>query len=240
MKNKYPALSILALMITSFSFYGCNNNCKEPSGTVKSEQRPIGDFSKIELSGNVKLNLKQGSSQSLSIQADENVLADFLTEVSGSTLTLKTKENYCDANDILVNLTLKNLDELTASGATEITSDGRIKTGDFAIILSGSSNLKLNLEAQRVSTTANGSSDITLTGQAGEHEVDMSGSGSLQAFDFVVGDYKIQSSGSNKCEINVLNQLDVSSSGSSEVFYKGNPKKVSNDNSGSAKVEKVN
>ncbi len=238
MKNFILSTAIIAGSLISLS--GCNSNCKEPAGTIKTENRSIGDFSKIELSGNVTLMLTQGTTPAINIQADEKVLGDFVSEVDGKTLTLRTKENYCDAGDIIVKLTVMNIDEITASGATKISSTGRIKTADLNIVLSGSSEMMLDLESQTVNTTANGSSDITLKGQAGTHEVDMSGSGTLRAFEFVAGDYKIQSSGSNKCEINVLNKLDVSSSGSSEVLYKGNPKSVSSDKSGSATLEKVN
>jgi len=55
----------------------------------------------------------------------------------------------------------------------------------------------------------------------------------------VVGDYDISTSGAGNCEINVLHSLNVSSSGASEVKYKGNPSSVNNDKSGASTLQKV-
>lgn len=63
--------------------------------------------------------------------------------------------------------------------------------------------------------------------------------GKINAFDFVVGEYTIRSSGASHCKINVLKTLNVHSSGASEIKYKGSPSTVNNDKSGASSIEKV-
>jgi hypothetical protein len=95
------------------------------------------------------------------------------------------------------------------------------------------------MNAANVRTTSSGASEIFLKGQASSHEVDLSGSSEINALDFVVGKYRIESSGSANSKINVLNELEVKSSGSSDVEYRGNPSKLSNDDSGASSIRKI-
>ncbi|MEO6980362.1 MAG: DUF2807 domain-containing protein, partial [Mucilaginibacter sp.] len=128
--------------------------------------------------------------------------------------------------------------ELKASGAVEVESDGKIITQDIEFTLSGATKLSMDLNAANVRTKGSGVTTINLKGQASSHDVEIRGSGELHAFDFVVGTCSINSSGIGHSEVNVLNKLNVHSSGASDVKYKGNPS-VNNDKSGASSVEKA-
>jgi hypothetical protein len=174
------------------------------------------------------------------IVADDNIQRLIETDVNGNTLNIGMEGNFCNTGQITVYLSSKNLEGIDASGAVEIESANTIKTKDFLLGLSGSTKVTLDLNASLMQTRSSGSSEIYLKGQAGTHEINISGSGEVEALDFVVGKYNIESSGASECNINVLNELHVSSSGSSDVKYKGSPQKVTNDNSGSSSVKKIN
>jgi hypothetical protein len=133
---------------------------------------------------------------------------------------------------------IKRLNELKASGAVEVESDGKITTQDIEFTLSGATKLTMDLNAANVRTTGSGVTTINLKGQATSHDLEMAGSGKLHAFDFVVSNCSISSSGIGHSEVNVLNKLNVHSSGASDVKYKGNPT-VNNDKSGASSVEKA-
>ena len=66
------------------------------------------------------------------------------------------------------------------------------------------------------------------------------GTATIEAFNLAAGVYELEVTGSAKANINVLNKLSVKTEGSSEVYYKGNPKDVKEKKSGAAKLEKVN
>ncbi len=216
----------------------CDSDCVTGSGNIKQETRKVEDFTKIEVSGSYKIILVQDSSLSLNISADDNLLEYIKTSVDGNTLSIKNK-NIC-SDDITVTIGVRNLEEIHTSGAVELSSNGKIKTGDINLHFSGSTKTTLDLNAARVSTQGSGSTEINLTGQASTHDIELSGSGNVNAFDFIVGDYNIHTSGSTDCQINVLRALNVHSSGSSSIQYRGNPTEVNNDKSGSSSLEKVN
>jgi hypothetical protein len=187
----------------------------------------------------MKIVLKQDSVQQVRVVADDNIQERIKTEVHGDVLGFEMDGNFCSSGPITLYISAKNINGVSASGSVELLSDGKINTKDFLLDLSGNSHVDLTLNAGNVITKASGSSEIRLKGQAGSHEVDLSGSGKVEAVDFVVGNYRINTSGSSQLRINVLNDLQVNSSGSSDIAYRGNPKRINNDKSGSSSLKRI-
>lgn len=235
--NKFSLLTLLLPLVLMMN--ACNNECKSGSGIQTTENRNIGEFSKVELGGNFKLIITQNSSSAMKITADDNVINEIKTRISGDVLEIKLGDKFCDIGDITIELSSKQWQGIDASGSTDIVSENQINTENFELNLSGSSTVDLNLVAGLIQTNSSGNSVINLKGQARKHDADLSGATELNAFDFVVSDYIIESSGSSNCTINVLNNLEVKTSGSSKILYRGNPKNISNDKSGTSVLEQV-
>lgn len=232
----------LLVFVSGISFLllsSCRINCVHGSGNETSETRKVAEFTKIEISGEYKVNLKQDSSSSLTINADDNLLKYIKTEVNDGKLHIYNKKNICGSGDIVVNVGIRNLKNIQASGAVEVASDGKIVVQDLHFDLSGATKITMDLNAANLSTEASGATRINLTGQASSHNIEMSGASKLMALDFVVGNYNIETSGASKCEINVLNSLSVHTSGASSIRYRGNPKTINNDKSGASSIKKI-
>ena len=231
-------LLIAATSITLFS--SCRRfRCVKGTGNVRTETRKMNNFTRLDIAGGYKVTLKQDSTESISITTDDNLFKYIQTTVEGSTLKLHSRRNICSSGETTITIGVKNLDKIEASGAVELRSDGRLTVGDLNFDLSGSSKIDMELYAGKVRTDASGSTELYLKGQAASHEIDMSGSGKVEALDFVVGKYKIGTSGASECKINVLNELDVHTSGASDIQYRGNPTKVNNDQSGASSVKRI-
>lgn len=240
MKNSTLILTGI-ISFGSLALSSCINfDCISGSGRQTSEIRNVGSFSKIETSGSIKIVLKQDSVSNLRIIADDNIQREIETRVKGNTLVIDMEGNICDAGPITVYISSKTYEGIEASGAVEIVSDGKLNVNDFDLDLSGSSQVSLDLNAANLRTSSSGASEIRLAGQAGSHDLDLSGSSSVEALDFVVGRYRIESSGSSNSRINVLNELNIRSSGASDIQHRGNPSNVTNDDSGASSVRRIN
>jgi len=240
MKKTHLYLFLSAAIAVSISLSSCNMACKKGSGNVKSETRTINNFSQLSLEGgSYKVILTQGPTVSLKITGDDNLMGDIESDVSGNKLTVKTEGNICPSGETVLNITVKDLSYLGTSGMVDISSDGKIITKDIEFDFSGTTKLTLNLEAANVTTTGSGMIDLTLTGQATTHKVAVSGSAQIDALDFVVGKYDIESSGAGSYKINVLTNLKVNTSGTSDIQYRGNPANVDNNQSGAGSIKKI-
>jgi len=240
MKKIILNLTVVLAAISCLALTSCRLHCVHGSGNQITENRKVSDFDRIDISGEFKVTLKQDSTLSVTINADDNLLKYIRTSVSDGKLTVKSKKNICSSGEMTVVIGVRNIKDINASGAVSIMSDGKINTKDLHFGLSGATKVQMDLNAANVSTEGSGATKIMLTGQAGSHSVDMSGVGKIEAFDFVVGNYDIQTSGASKLQINVLNTLNIHSSGASKIQYRGNPGTINNDKSGASSLEKVN
>jgi hypothetical protein len=239
MKKAYLFTFILAAGFLVSTLSACQMDCIQGSGHQITETRKVVDFKKITISGAFKVYLKQDSSLTVSITADDNLMKHIKTPVHGDELEVKMKRSACNAGETVVTIGVHNLDEINAAGSNEIYSNGTLVTKDLSIGLSGDTKITLDLNSANVTTEGSGSSEINLTGQASSHKINFSGDGNLKAYGFIVGDYDVETSGSSDCEVNALHTLHVSTSGSSDIKYKGNPS-ITEEKSGSSTLEKVN
>lgn len=239
MKKQYlkAFVALVGIAITAI-FSGCNVNCIKGSGTEKSEDRKVADFTKLDIAGGYKVVLKQDSSLNVHITADDNLLEHIQTEITGDELKIYTKPSICSSGQITLIIGVKNLEELHNAGAIDLSSDGKLNTKDLKIELAGASKVDLDLNADRLMTRGSGSSEIKLKGQAANHDIRLTGGGSLDALDFVVSTYNIEGTGAIDCKVNVLKELNVHSTGAADIEYKGNPT-INSSKTGASSIKKI-
>jgi len=240
MKTKYLAITAIIAGITIAGLSSCTFHCIKGSGNMATENHQLSDFNKVNIEGGFKVVLKQDSSLTLKITADDNLLKYIKVSVDDHRLHVYTQKNFCSSGELTLNIGVKNLEEIKGSGAVDVSADGKLVTKDINFKFSGASKVNLELNAANVTTHSSGATELNLKGQATSHYIDLSGVGKVHAFDFVVGSCEIHTMGAGECDVNVLNAINVHSTGASEVKYKGNPTSVSNDKSGASSLEKVN
>ncbi|MCJ8210911.1 DUF2807 domain-containing protein [Mucilaginibacter sp. RS28] len=236
--KKLSALLFAAAIVAS-AVTSCKIGCEKGSGHQTSQSRKLGAFSRIDIEGGYDVTLKQDSSMSLTLSGDDNLLQYVKSEVNGNALQIRTTKNVCGKSPLKLVIGFKNIDELNTAGGIELHGDGKFNVQNLKLTFAGATKAKLDINAATVETNGSGATDLTLSGQASSHKVTLSGEGKLHAFDLVTGKYRIETSGATDCEVNVLNELSINSTGASEVKYKGNPGTIHNDHAGASKVEHV-
>jgi len=238
MKKLYVNILLIITFISIIALSACDMvHCVHGSGNKITENRKVKDFTRIKVDGDFKVILKQDSSLNLDINADDNIMKIIETNVNGDRLHIHTKKHVCNG-EITITVGVRNLEELKASGAIDVSSEGTLKVKDIGFEFAGASKLNLDLNANNVTTSGSGATEITLRGQATSNNISTSGVGKLNALDFVVGSCDIQSSGASESRVNVLQKLNISSSGAASVKYKGHPN-ISQDKSGALSVEAI-
>ncbi|OCX53793.1 hypothetical protein BEL04_05770 [Mucilaginibacter sp. PPCGB 2223] len=240
MKKIFAFLLVVVAGVSLISLSSCRFNCKRGSGSLITEHRGVGNFSGLELSGGYKVVVKQDSVDNVTIIGDDNLMKYVKTEVNGDNLKIYNSHSICPSGQYTVYISLKELKYIETSGATSVFSDGRITVKDLELHTSGATKINLSLNADHVKTEASGLTDIFLEGQAQSHQLETSGSSTLNALNFVVNKYRIESSGLSHCKINVLSELSINSSGASDIQYRGNPANIQNNKSGIASLKQIN
>jgi hypothetical protein len=181
-----------------------NDTTNEP-GNVTSESRDVSGFDEVELQGGGNLSIRRTGSESLSVEAEKNVLAKIRTDVENNRLIIGPKPNTTihTSEPIRYELTVKELNALKVSGAGNVDAEG-ISTDELAVTISGAG-------------------DVKIAGRAVSQEIAISGSGNYRAEGLESKEAQIGVGGSGSALVNVSGKLDAEVSGVGSVEYIGDP-----------------
>ncbi len=232
------SLAFIAAIVLLSSFKAWNERVKG-SGVVKTEDRNAGKFTGISTSGIFKVVLTQGNTESIKLEAEDNILPLIETRNTNGTLEIFIKKGYNiqTNNDIKVAITMAELKRLSLSGACKVTATNSFKGDKLNIDQSGASVVKLDVSMSNLMLAVSGAAVVDLTGKAGSVNIGASGGSRIHTTDLNSETVKVSSSGGSEIAVNAGKSLTVSSSGGSQVKYKGTPA-VQQSLSGGASVSK--
>jgi hypothetical protein len=229
MSNK-PLFAIL--LLTAFQSFACEDITEamnaeriHGSGRILSEPRNVRGFSEVSLRGSGELMISQGNTESLTVEADDNILPKITTVVEGNKLSIGVERgvSISPSRTIRYALTVRDLSNVELSGSGTIRA-GAVRGDDFQIKLSGSGEIRIDgLSASSVRSQISGSGDIEIRGKVIQQEVRISGSGDYIASELQSESTSVTTSGSGDAKVWAEKDLSVRISGSGDVDYQGNP-----------------
>src|SRR5687767_3061958 len=129
------------------------------SGNLKTEERAVSGFDRVSIQGIGELQIEQSGEESLTIEAEDNLLPLLVSEVEGSRLKLGIRPNssISATKPIIYRLQVKSLNGIDGSGSVTIDAVG--------------------LDADRLEVGLSGTVKSVLAGTATAQVVTISGSG---------------------------------------------------------------
>jgi hypothetical protein len=223
MKNfRYLSIVLVIMLATlACSINFGNNQIVEGSGVLSRETRSVNEFTAIELAGSGDVTVRAGETQSVQVEADDNIVPLIETNVQGSKLVISTKPNVSmrTKQPIRITVTVKSLDAASITGSGNMTISN-INAGKATVGLSGSGNITVAGTAQSVQATLNGSGNILCS-------------------DLIAQSATVRITGSGNVTVNVSQSLDANITGSGNIKYRGSPAKVNQSVSGSGSINSI-
>jgi len=222
-------ISIITItVLLSFSLSSCITikvNTLKGSGKIVTKSFEVGDFDKLTFSGIGKIIIEQGEETSLEVEAENNVIDALKINTSASELEIGFKSRFINViptKDIVFHLKVKDLKEVSISGAGSIECDNLI-VESLSLDSSGVGSVKINILASDLKIGISGAGKVNLSGKVDTQQLDISGVGSYDAKELVSKDCEISISGAGKAVVNATQTLDIEMSGIGKVDYTGNP-----------------
>lgn len=205
------------------------------------ETRALADFDAVEVGGGIDLSLSLGERFIVEVQAADGELGDIVTEVRGRTLTIRRARSlgFFDWGDHgSVNVTLPKLVSLTASGGSDVRSEGTFAGDELEIVASGGSDVAIDVSVGTLEVQASGGSEMRLSGTARSARVQSSGGSDLDASRLTADEADVESSGGSDLSIAVRDRIEGNASGGSDIAYSGEPRSVEVNASGGSDVSR--
>jgi Putative auto-transporter adhesin, head GIN domain len=231
------------------------------SGTVTKAARNVSGFSQVQASGAVKLVLKQGKTEGITLEGDDNLLEHIETVVADKTLMVRPKKgvNLQPKSTLIVTLDFININTVSIGGAYAV--EGRdMKLAKLSLNAGGSGKVSLDdsqidqlqlniggsggvtiekLVSNNAEINIGGSGDVRASGTAKSQSIAIGGSGSIRADELLGEQVNVSIGGSGSARVHAKDTLNVSIGGSGTVRYAGDPKAVNQSVRGSGSVKKL-
>lgn len=240
MKNWFFSLATALLVFTSCEFTGGDRI--RGNGEIQTETREAAGFDGIEVSGAIKIFVKQDSAYSVKVEADANLLEYIETKMQDNSLVIRPRngKNLRPSGSIKVYVSGPSVRQFDASGACSFYGEGRMVANDeIKIDLSGASDADMELKAPAVSVEVTGASNAKLSGETRDLVVDAAGASKAKCYDLLAENVKVDISGASHAEVFASVELDAKASGASRVKYRGNASVKGSNSSGASSIEKV-
>ncbi len=233
--------ALFLLVILSFGILSCHRI--KGSGHIITEARDVTGFERVSLAIPATLRITQGDSESLSIEADDNILKEILTEVHGKELFIRFRHSNFSGSvrpsrPIRCDLSCIRLSEGSIDGSGHLISH-QLSSEDLKLIINGSGSVRIDsLSAEEFSAVINGSGSFDMAGSAPRQDISINGTGRYDGRELKGNSVKIDITGSGRTLVNAEEKLDVSITGRGDVRYTGNPV-ISRSVTGSGSIHKI-
>ena len=201
-----------------------NLSALKGTGNVMSEERNVSIFHSLRFDciGNVIIN--EGKPGLLKVTTDANIMPLISTEVDEKgVLVIKTTKLVTEANKLEVIVTMDTIQELFVSGSGKIDVLKKINEEKVSFKVQGSGNIRTDVTSKFVYSKITGSGSIDLSGTTIKHDIDINGSGEVNALNLITEDITISVAGSGLGKVKASNMLEIELIGGN-VEYSGHPK----------------
>jgi hypothetical protein len=210
------------------------------SGKMASETRELEDLEGISIGYPARVTVKQGSSNSVVITADDNLLPQLTTEVEDGVLRIMNSEPIRNnrvrpTKTVELVITVVDVHRLVLSGAGSFLVED-LKTDALEVVVSGAGDVTLRgLETDSLEVTLSGAGNVEADGSADSLVVRISGFGDFKGGDLHSRGANIRITGAGSAIVWVDDDLEAAISGAGSVGYYGDPS-VSRNISGAGSV----
>jgi hypothetical protein len=217
------------------------------SGRVVQQEREISPITSVELATIGNLYVEFGDEESLTIEAEDNIIEHIETSIWNGELTIDMRNNVSirTRRPIVYRLVTPTLEriELSSSGdafmadletqefEARLSSSGDLKMGKLSaetitLRLSSSGDLAADrMQASRLDARLSSSGDVEIRGgRVDRQEVSLTSSGNYTARDMSSAEAYVSCSSSGDAAVRVSDHLEARSSSSGDIVYYGDPR----------------
>ncbi len=218
---------IISAFVLSSLMVLCATSCRKVrgDGNIIEKTYDIADFNMLESPINAKISYQYGTTASLKIQGDSNIVSQIDYFVVNKRLRFSYKRNNMvidrPVTIVISSPTLAEV-KLTGNGSMVIPT---LEVPEFDIETSGATNVVVgNLTTQDFEVEISGSGNVTIeSGVINAADISIKGSGYVDKLNALTQYTAVDIIGSGYLKTQTIENLKVNITGSGNVFYKGNP-----------------
>ncbi|MDO4224279.1 MAG: head GIN domain-containing protein [Bergeyella zoohelcum] len=232
-------ITIISLLIFGLLSSQVKTKTVVGNGIQKEEIKNISDYNSVEVTGPFNIILTDKNQGEIRIIADENILpliSIYKKDVKELVIGSLKNSSFNTKNHIKIYIPAQNITSLKSIGSGNVSNVGVLKAEHFVCELSGSGNIKLNIDVEKFNADLVGSGNMLIVGEATNVKYEYLGSGNVNAEKLITKNTEVDYAGSGNMKLYVTDTFSGEMLGSGNLIIKGNPKHKNYKDKGSGNI----
>ncbi|MBP6127826.1 head GIN domain-containing protein [Flavobacterium sp.] len=232
MKNIFYTFIIISL-------FSCQEfvNQKKGNGQVTISKREVTEnFTKIETSEAIAVEIEQAENNSIEVETDSNLQNHVKTTISNGVLKISLDKNMIVCNELIVRVKIKELKEIETSSASSIKSNTVFKGKNLNIIVSSASTIDMEVEYENITVEASSTGDITLRGKALKLEANASSASTIDASELMSNEVFAKTSSASDIKVYAIVKLDAKAESAGTIASVKRPRELRNEETSGGEI----
>lgn len=237
-------IKIIVATAISFTLFSCNfdlnfNPGVRGNGDVITEERTIeAPFTTIEASEGLDVYLTQSDTESIVVEADENLHDLIITEIKDGVLKIHTKKNIGKASSKKIMVSFKDISSIISTSGSDVYSTNTISVEKLNLTSTSGSDMKLEVNTSELSCTSTSGSDMRLSGKTGKLIAKATSGSDIKAADLIAESSQVTATSGADITVNTSKELTAEATSGGDIKYLGNPEKVNKSSTSAGSVKK--
>ena len=187
--------------------------------------KSLGDFSKVTAFDKISIKLVSSNENRIEIKGDLASEVQIITKNKELKIRMPL-EHLMKGDDVNVILYFKKLEAIEANEGSSISCDSNLKALDFNLIAKEGADIKVAIDAQRITLKSSNGAVITLSGKAQNLEAIVSSGGILEAQKLETNQTVISVNAGGNADVFATDLVDAKVRAGGNITIYGNPKQV--------------
>lgn len=197
------------------------------NGQIVTKERTLNSsFNSIKVSRGINVYLTQSNTESLSVEADENLHDIITTSIENDVLIITTTENIGRSTSKKIMLNFRNLASIKATSGSDVFSTNTIRVSNLELDSTSGSDMELSINAESVTCHSSSGSDIELKGKTENFIAEATSGSSIEAEDLFTLNAQVKATSGATIRVNTSKKLTANASSGGDIRYSGNPEIV--------------
>lgn len=244
MKKSIFILGLLFLLVSAPIYAQVNNY----------DVMNIVDFHSISVNSAYTVYVKQSNKEEVRVEAEKEIyeLTEITVEEGVLHINIKKDDSQTSKSiwqkidnikllpTLKVYVSIKDVQKLSVNGSGKLITENSIASDKLSLLVAGKGSMEVDIKSDQVDAKLIGPGNLSIKGYAGTMNIENSGAGNIDAFDFEVQNVTANLYGLGSMKINVSDKLDAKIYGSGNMLVKGATKEIVKKEYGSGMVERKN
>ena len=235
---------IIVATLLSLTLFSCNfdinmNSGVRGNGNVQIEERTVNQtFTAIKATEGLNVYLTQGNSESITVEADENLHELIITEVIDGVLKIHTTENIGKSTAKKVMVSFKDISAITSTSGSDVYSTNTISANHLKLKSTSGSDMKLDVNTSILECKSTSGSDLKLSGKTEKLIAEATSGSDIKASNLMAESSQVKATSGADISVNTSKELTAKATSGGDIRYYGNPEKVNKKGGVSGNIRK--